>query len=139
MSNNNNTNDYAERERKVIELYEQNKSTRYIAESLRMSLRDIDIILNKHGLSHGIALVKDNGNDNNSNSNRSHNEKATQAYELYDKGNKPVQVAIQLGLSEREATRYYTEYWRYNESLIICGQVLLDFDVLDGWDLELSQ
>ena len=47
-----------------------------------MSLRDIGIILKKHGLSHGIALVKDNGNNSNSN-NKSHNEKATQAYELY--------------------------------------------------------
>ena len=28
------------------------------------------------------------------------------------KGRKPVEVAIQLGLSERQATRYYTEYWR---------------------------
>ena len=28
------------------------------------------------------------------------------------KGKKPVDVAIQLGLSEKEATKYYTEYWR---------------------------
>jgi hypothetical protein len=27
----------------------------------------------------------------------------------------------------------------YNESLVRRGQVLLDFDVLDDWDLELSQ
>ncbi len=27
----------------------------------------------------------------------------------------------------------------YNESLVRRGQVLLDFDVLDGWDNELSQ
>ena len=27
----------------------------------------------------------------------------------------------------------------YNESLVRRGQVLLDFDVLDGWDHELSQ
>lgn len=27
----------------------------------------------------------------------------------------------------------------YNESLVRSGQVLLDFDVLDGWDSELSQ
>jgi hypothetical protein len=26
-------------------------------------------------------------------------------------GYKPVEVAIQLGLSERQATRYYREYW----------------------------
>jgi hypothetical protein len=30
--------------------------------------------------------------------------------------------------------------WRsYNESLVRSGQVLLDFDVLDGWNHELSQ
>jgi predicted transcriptional regulator len=29
----------------------------------------------------------------------------------YDEGNRPVEVAIQLGLSERQATRYCTEYW----------------------------
>jgi hypothetical protein len=39
-------------------------------------------------------------------------EKSTQAYKLFDEGKKPVEVAIQLGLSEKEATRYYTEYWR---------------------------
>jgi Mg2+ and Co2+ transporter CorA len=32
--------------------------------------------------------------------------KSTQAYKLYTEVNKPVQVAIELGLSEREATRY---------------------------------
>ena len=45
-------------------------------------------------------------------SNQSHNQKSTQAYKLFIEGRKPVEVAIQLGLSEKEATRYYTEYWR---------------------------
>ncbi len=27
----------------------------------------------------------------------------------------------------------------YNESLVRCGQVLLGFDVVDRWDLELSE
>ena len=40
------------------------------------------------------------------------NEKASKAYNLYDEGKKPVEVAIELGLSEKEVTRYYTEYWR---------------------------
>jgi hypothetical protein len=40
------------------------------------------------------------------------NEKATKAYKLFDEGKKPVEVAIRLGLPEKEATRYYTEYWR---------------------------
>jgi predicted nucleic acid-binding Zn-ribbon protein len=42
------------------------------------------------------------------------NEKATKAYKLYDERKKPVEVAIELGLSEKEATRYYKEYWRLN-------------------------
>ena len=44
---------------------------------------------------------------------RSHfNQKSTQAYKLFSEGKKPVEVAIQLSLSEKEVTRYYTEYWR---------------------------
>jgi hypothetical protein len=93
-----------------LELYEQNKSARYIAEALRMSLRDISTILEKHGLSQRVAIVKDNGNNNDNN--KSDNEKAIRAYELYDKENGPIQVAIQLGLSEKQATRYCVEYWR---------------------------
>ena len=38
-------NNYDEREKKVLELYDQGKSTRDIAKELRMSLRDISIIL----------------------------------------------------------------------------------------------
>ena len=45
-------------------------------------------------------------------SGKSPNEKSTQAYKLFSEGKKPVEVAIQLNLSEKEATRYYTEYWR---------------------------
>ena len=63
-----------------------------------MSLRDISIILRDNYVSHGIVITKDNGNDNNNNetnNNKSPSQKATQAYELYDKGKKPVEVAIQ--------------------------------------------
>ena len=109
-TNNNNTNDYNERESQVIELYDQGKNTREIAKELRMSLRDIGFILKKGQVNHGItATIMDDGNNSN---NQSHNEKATQAYELFSEGKKPVDVAIQLSLSEKEATRYYTEYWR---------------------------
>ena len=112
LSINNSDYDYTERERKVIELYNQDKSTRDIAKELRMSLRDISIILRKYHVNHGIVLTKDNGNGNNNNetNNKSPSQKATQAYELYDKGKKPVEVALQLGLPESKATRYYREY-----------------------------
>ena len=112
MSNNNNTNDYSERERHVLELYDQGKNTREIAKELRMSLRDIGFILKKGQVNHGIATIMDDGNNSNSNSNKPANEKATQAYKLFTERKKPVEVAIQLNLSEKEATRYYTEYWR---------------------------
>jgi DNA invertase Pin-like site-specific DNA recombinase len=87
MSNNNNTNDYNKREGRVLDLYDQGKSTRDIAKELRISLRDISVILRKNQASHGIVIM-DNGNDNNNNNNnnKSQNEKATQAYELYDEG-----------------------------------------------------
>jgi DNA-binding NarL/FixJ family response regulator len=49
LSINNNDYDYTERERKVLELYEQGKSTRDVAKELRMSLRDISIILKSMG------------------------------------------------------------------------------------------
>ena len=111
MSNNNNTNDHDERKGRVLELYDQGKSTREIAKELRMSLRDIGFILKKGQVNHGIATIMDDGNNSNSN-NKPANEKATQAYKLFTEGKKPVEVAIQLNLSEKEATRYYTEYWR---------------------------
>jgi transcriptional regulator len=65
MSSINNNCDYTEREKKVIELYDQGKSTRDIAKELRMSLRDISTILRKNQESHGIVItdnIKDNTN-----------------------------------------------------------------------------
>lgn len=103
MSSDNNT----ERESKVLELYNQGKTTRDIAKEQRLSLRDIGLILKKHGVNHGIVI-----DDGNKNKKSYANEKSTQAYKLFSEGKKPIEVAIQLGLSEREATRYYTEYWR---------------------------
>jgi prefoldin subunit 5 len=108
MSSNNDY-DYTEREKKVLELYDSGKSTRDIAKILRMSLRDISFILKNGEVNHGLVIIKDNDNNNN---NKSSNGKATQAYRLYDEAKKPVEVAIQLGLSEKEATRYYKEYWK---------------------------
>jgi chorismate mutase len=107
-----NSNDYDHigRERQVIELYDQGKSTRDIAKELRMSLRDISSILRKNQVSHGISFpIIDN--DSNNNNNKSPNQKSTQAYKLFNDGKKPVEVAIELGLSERQAIKYCREYW----------------------------
>ena len=98
MSNDNNT----EIERKVLELYNnQGKTTREIAKEQRLSLRDISLILKKHGVNHGIAMIDDDDNK------KSSNEKATQAYKLFLEGKKPVQVAIELGLREGQVNKFF--------------------------------
>ena len=111
LSTNNNDYDHIERKRKVIELYNQGKNTRNIAKELRMSLRDISIILRDNQVNHGIVIT-DNSNDNTNskNNNKSPNEKATQAYKLFDEGKKPVQVAIELGLREKQVDKLYGEF-----------------------------
>jgi hypothetical protein len=68
------------------------------------------VSLRNNQVNHGLVIMSD-GNDNN---NKSPNEKATKAYKLYDEGKKPVEVAVQLSLSEKEATKYYKEYWKLN-------------------------
>ena len=68
MSNNNNTNDYNEREGRVLELYDQGKNTRDIEKELRMSLRDIGFILKKGQMNHGIVTMDDDNNSNNNSS-----------------------------------------------------------------------
>ena len=52
----NNINNYNDRERKVLELYDDGKSTRDIAKEIRMSLRDISVILRKCQVSHGVVI-----------------------------------------------------------------------------------
>ena len=64
MSNN----DYTERERQVLELYNEDKTTREIAKELRMSLRDIGFILKKGQVNHGIVTMDDGNNSNNNSS-----------------------------------------------------------------------
>jgi transcriptional regulator len=59
LSINNNDYHYTEREKKVLDLYNQGKNIRYIAKELRMSLRDISIISRKNQLSHGNIITKD--------------------------------------------------------------------------------
>ena len=83
-TNNNNAYDHIGRERQVIELYDQGKSTRDIAKELRMSLRDISIILKKHGVNHGLAMTDDNDDNK-----KSHSNNATQAYKLFSEGKNP--------------------------------------------------
>jgi chorismate mutase len=97
-----------EREKLVIDLYyNQRKNVRQIAQEARISFRDIAAILKKKDAAVNDASSSDGGNG----IVKSNQKKSTQAYKLYSEGYKPVEVAIQLGLSEKQVTKYCREYW----------------------------
>ena len=109
----------AEKEKLVIDLYyNQLKNVRQIAQEARMSFRDIAAVLKKKeaaavndgsGSGNGIVAMDNQQQQIGNGSSRS-NQKSIQAYKLFSEGKTPVDVAIQLSLSEKEATIYYTEY-----------------------------
>jgi hypothetical protein len=53
---------------------------------------------------HGVALTDDD--------NKSSNEKATQAYRLFGVGKEPLEVAIELNLRQKEASKFFREFWK---------------------------
>jgi DNA-binding CsgD family transcriptional regulator len=108
-----------EREQHVLDLYTQGKNTREIAKELRMSFRDIARILKKganieRGNSQGPIqqLQGSNGTAALPASLPQHSsDKATQAYKLFSQGKTPVEVAIELGVGEKQTSRFFKEFW----------------------------
>jgi hypothetical protein len=92
-----------ERERLVLDLYNQGKNTREIAQDARMSFSAIGAILKK------AQLEKEAGEQQGQKMCQ-----AAQAYELFSKGKSTIQVAIELNLRETEITTFYKEYWELN-------------------------
>ena len=89
-----------ELEKLVIDLYyNQKKSFREVQKIVRKSPRDIKAILDK-------------ANDNSNESSRT--TKSSQAYRTFEAGSKPIQVAIDLGLREKEVSQLYKEWWDLN-------------------------
>jgi hypothetical protein len=89
-----------EKERQVIDLYNQNKTYREIAKEIRICPRDIGIILKK------ASGEKEEKQDNE----QSLLSPSSQAYRLFSEGKSLIDVAISLDLSESEITKYYDEY-----------------------------
>jgi hypothetical protein len=86
-----------EKERQVIDLYNQNKTYREIAKEVRICPRDIGIILKKAS---GEEEEKQDRKQSLS----------SQAYKLFSEGKPPIEVAIALDLGESETTKYFEEY-----------------------------
>src|SRR5215216_7234969 len=110
-----------ERERLVLELYNQGKTIREIAKEARMSFRDIGVILNKvmeektEGSKEGIKQQDNNNSEENKQQEQQHLSLSAQAYKLFSDRKTPLEVAIALNLGESEATKFYKEYWKLNQ------------------------
>jgi hypothetical protein len=87
-----------EKEKLVIDLYNQGMTIREISKKCHMSFRDIG------------ALVRKASGETQGKEQSSLLSPSAQAYRLYSEGKTPLEVAIALDLSESDATRYYDEY-----------------------------
>jgi hypothetical protein len=93
-----------EREKAVLDLYNQGKTIRDIAKEARISFRDIGAILKKAS---GETEEKQDIKESLSPSNR--------AYRLFSKDKTPIQVAITLNISESDTIKFYQEYWNLKQ------------------------
>jgi hypothetical protein len=106
-----------ERERLVLDFYNQGKTIREIAKEVRMSFRDIGVILNKAVEEKKTERLKEVqvGTDKYQEHEQQHLSLAAQAYKLFSERKTPLEVAITLNLSESEATKFYREYWKLKQ------------------------
>jgi transposase len=97
-----------ERERLVLELYNQGKTIREIAKEARMSFRDIEVILNKTFAEKAEGLKEQQEEIQRLSV-------SSRAYKLFSDRKTPLEVAIALNLRESEATKFYKEYWKLKQ------------------------
>jgi transposase len=105
-----------DRQKLVLDLYNQGKNTREIAQEARMSFRDIGSILNKADE----GREQDNNDIGNKKQQQEQEQQqqlslSTQAYKLFSEGNTPIEVAVTLNQKESEITRFYKEYCKLNQ------------------------
>jgi DNA-binding CsgD family transcriptional regulator len=105
-----------ERERLVLDLYNQGKTYRQISKEARISPRDIGVILNKAlEMTEGSKEEQQQQDNIESEKNQERLSLSSQAYKLFSEGKTPIEVAIELNLSESEATKFYREYWKLKQ------------------------
>ena len=105
-----------ERERLVIELYNQGKTYREISKEARISPRDIGVILNKViEAKKTIEGSKEEQDDSKENQRQQQLSLSAQAYKFFSEGKTPLEVAIELNLKESDATKFCKEYWNLKQ------------------------
>jgi hypothetical protein len=87
----------------VIQLYQQGKTRRQIAEVVHMSFKDIANVITKHTGEESISL------------NKPEKSKDARAFELFLKGKQSVEVAIELDMSADEVEELHVQYWRLSK------------------------
>ena len=105
-----------EREQNVLSLYNQGKTIRDIAREVRISFRDIGVVLKKEEekmeKEKQRTRFENNMTSTEGDSSRGTTSSSTQAYKLFSQGRNPVEVAIELDLNEKQVTKHYIEYWK---------------------------
>ena len=87
----------------VVQLYEQGKTRRQIAEAVHMSFKDIADVIKKHTGEYGDHVDKPEKS------------KAARAFELFLQGKQSVEVAIELDMSADEVEELHVQYWRLSK------------------------
>jgi hypothetical protein len=105
-----------EKEKQILDLYNQGQTYKQIAKTVRVSPRDIKPVLKKAEKERerelGLTTLE---RDKSSTENRETQKKtsfSSRAYRLFSENKTPLDVAIELNLRESDATRYYREHWR---------------------------
>jgi Ni,Fe-hydrogenase III component G len=87
----------------VIQLYEQGKTRRQIAEVVHMGFKDIADVIKNHTGEESVSL------------NKPEKSKAARAFELFLLGKQSVEVAIELDMSADKVEELHVQYWRLSK------------------------
>jgi hypothetical protein len=98
--------DKREKKQLVIELHQQNKTIREIAQQVHMSFGDIGKI---------IRTLDGHDYDDTNSHHCSNKSKDTRALYLFKAGKKPIDVAIELDISASEVEEIQQEFWELNQ------------------------
>jgi hypothetical protein len=104
-----------EKEKKILDLYNEGKTYKQIAEIVRVSLRAINPVLKKAEKEREGELGINTQEGDTKNNHTQRTSASSQAYCLFSEGKTPLDVAIELNLKERDVTKYYREYWKLRQ------------------------
>ncbi len=98
-----------QKERRVIDLYyNQGKTTREIVEELRVSPNYVSAVLKKHEEEENAAAVSKIKHEQQ----EIKTSKEVASFKLFSEGKNPIEVAIELKLSEEEVTQFYKGFMK---------------------------